>query len=255
MTAISPPLPSTPGRGADPVTPPLSRGAAAVLPALRAAAERTGVDFGALFHTARLESAFNPGARAATSSATGLFQFIDSTWLSTLAAHGPRHGIEAANRAEALALRRDPAVAALMAAEHMADNGRRLAEGLGRAATGLDLYLAHFLGSGGALRFLEGLAAAPDAAAASLLPAAARANRAIFYDRAGAPRSVRAVHDLLADRFADTRPGRPPGAAAPAAAAPAPTPAKALAPTAAPEPPEARRAAQLAYLLLAELGG
>jgi hypothetical protein len=210
------------------------------MPALSAAAERTGVAFGALFHTARLESGFNPSARAGTSSATGLFQFIDSTWLSTLAAHGPRHGIVAQGRAEALALRRDPAVAALMAAEYMAENGRRLSEGLGRAASGLDLYLAHFLGAGGALRFLKGLEAAP---------AAARANRAIFYDRAGQPRSLQQVHELLGARFGATAAlTDSPGAAA--AVPPEPVDSAAALPR-----PDVQRAAQVAYLLLADLGG
>lgn len=173
---------------------------AAVLPALAAAAGRTGVPFDALFHTARLESGLNPDAKAKSSSATGLFQFIDSTWMATLAKHGARHGITPGSRAEALALRRDPGVASLMAAEHMADNAAALEAGLGQAASPTGLYLAHFLGSGGAVRFLKGLAAAPEAAAAELFPAAARANRPIFY-AGGAARSLQDVYDLFTRRL------------------------------------------------------
>lgn len=179
---------------------PVSGAARAVLPALAAAASRTGVDFTALYKTARLESGFNPAAKARTSSATGLFQFIDSSWLNMLARHGARHGLAPASRAEALALRNDPAAASLMAAEHMADNARLLESRLGREAGPTDLYLAHFLGPGGAVRFLQALQAAPDQAAATLLPAAARANRAIFFD-AGQPRSLSEVHQLLAGRM------------------------------------------------------
>lgn len=179
---------------------PVSGAARAVLPALAAAAGRTGVDFTALYKTARLESGFNPAAKARTSSATGLFQFIDSSWLNMLARHGARHGLAPASRAEALALRNDPAAASLMAAEHMADNARLLESRLGREAGPTDLYLAHFLGPGGAVRFLQALQAAPDQAAATLLPAAARANRAIFFD-AGQPRSLSEVHQLLAGRM------------------------------------------------------
>jgi hypothetical protein len=109
----------------------------------------------ALVSTARLESGFNPDARARTSSATGLFQFIDSTWLSTVSHHGARHGLNPTSRDEALSLRRDPLAASLMAASHMADNARQLQARLGRPADTVDLYLAHFLGAGGAVRFLE----------------------------------------------------------------------------------------------------
>ncbi len=229
----------------------LSRAAAQVLPALNAAAQRTGVDFAALFHTARLESGFNPAAKASTSSATGLFQFIDATWLSTLARHGPRHGIHAGSRSEALALRKDPEIASLMAAEHMADNKASLEARLGRAASPTDLYLAHFLGSGGALKFLANLAANPAQAAAEVLPAAARANRAIFF-AAGSPRSLAEVQQLLEARFTGTP--SPPQAAATGTDVP---PARAIAgmdAAIAPNPAAARRAAQAAYLLLADLG-
>jgi len=178
----------------------LARSAGAVMPALQAAADRTGVDFTFLFHTARLESSFRPDAKAATSSATGLFQFIDSTWLSTLRKHGAAHGIHPNSREEALKLRTNPAVSSLMAAEHAAENAIRMQDGLGRKPTASDLYMAHFLGGGGAVRFLQGLATNPAMAAAEMLPAAARANKAIFF-KDGAPRSLQGVHDLLSTRF------------------------------------------------------
>jgi hypothetical protein len=177
-------------------------GAAAqrVAPAIARAAERVGEDFSALLHTARLESGFNPSARAPTSSATGLFQFIDATWLNTLARHGPKHGIAPATRAEALSLRRDPQVASLMAAEFMAENRRTLEGALGRAASATDLYLAHFLGAGGAVRFLSAMVADPGRAAAELFPRAATANRPIFF-ASGTPRSLAEVHALFARRL------------------------------------------------------
>lgn len=246
----------------------LTRSAGKVLPALQSAATRTGIDFSFLFNTARLESSFRPDARAKTSSATGLFQFIDSTWLSTLRKHGAAHGIHPASREEALQLRTNPAVASLMAAEHAADNAHQLEQGIGRKPTASDLYLAHFLGSGGAIRFLQGLAANPDMAAANMLPAAARANKTIFF-KDGAPRSLQGVHDLLALRFsgdptaastmASNKPERP---TISAAATQHPLlerltyAAAARAGDAGPAQggPDPRRAAQAAYLLLAELG-
>ena len=60
--------------------------------AIRRASSTTGVDFDFLMKTARRESAMNPAARAGTSSASGLFQFIEQTWLATVKQHGAKHG-------------------------------------------------------------------------------------------------------------------------------------------------------------------
>ncbi len=252
----------------------MSGAARAVLPAIAQAAERTGADFNALFKMARLESSFRSNAKAATSSATGLFQFIDSTWLRMLEKHGPANGIGPMSRADALQLRNDPTIASLMAAEHMADNAAMLEQALGRGVDDTDLYLAHFLGPAGARKFLHNLAQTPTLAGASLLPAAARANPAIFYS-GGAPRSLAEIHQLLAARLnsglGESLPRQLPAAlnariaAAPAApAAPVNTFANDSAGMihASGLPPGAGRtsippavAARFAYLLLAELGG
>src|ERR1700678_2332202 len=60
--------------------------------AIQRASNATGVDFGFLLGTARRESGYNPGAKAPTSSAAGLFQFVEQTWMSTLKAHGAKYG-------------------------------------------------------------------------------------------------------------------------------------------------------------------
>ena len=106
----------------------------AVEAAIANAAQATTVDFNYLLAQAEVESAMNPNARAATSSATGLYQFIESTWLDTVKKHGSRFGLGAvadqigvtasgsayvadpAQREAILALRNDPRVASLMAA-------------------------------------------------------------------------------------------------------------------------------------------
>ena len=240
-----------------------SRAAAAVVPAIKAAAARAGVDFGALFNTARLESGFNPSARAASSSATGLFQFIDSTWLSMLKRHGAALGVGDLPQQQALSLRTDPHIASFMAAEHMADNAATLQQALGRAAGATDLYLAHFLGAGGAVRFLRRLADTPEMPGASILPAAAKANRAIFYAN-GAPRTLDQIHRLLGDRLAGQvgrQDAAPPAAisAQPAVGgserASSPSSLDATARAAQPAMPVSpAQAARVAYLLLAEMG-
>jgi hypothetical protein len=186
--------------------------------AIRRAAEATGVNFALLVETARRESALNPGARAATSSATGLFQFIESTWLDMVRRHGAAHGLareaaalqrgaDAATRREILALRSDPEASARMAGELARENAEALRARLGRAPSAGELYAAHVMGAGGAARLIEAAArGAPDAAA--LFPREAAANRGLFY-AAGAPRSAQGLlQRLQLDASADASAAR-----------------------------------------------
>ncbi|GAA4044845.1 transglycosylase SLT domain-containing protein [Erythrobacter jejuensis] len=182
--------------------------------AIAQASERTGVDFGYLLAQAKVESSLNPTAKAPTSSATGLFQFIESTWLDVMRRHGPSLGLgqvasaiqpgsrgpvvsDPVQRGQILALRNDPQVASLMAGALAQDNRDALVPVLGREPDAGELYLAHFLGSGGASRFLTALKRSPDAPAPALFGKAAAANRPIFYSPGGAPRSLSGVMDVL----------------------------------------------------------
>lgn len=170
--------------------------------AIARAAAATGTDFRYLLAEAALESGFDPAADARTSSAAGLFQFTEGTWLETVDRHGSRHGIyDRASRQGVLALRYDPEPSARMAAELAGENRAGLASVLGREPNDPELYLAHFLGLGGARKFLAQLAVDPSQSAAAILPRAAEANRAIFYDD-GSPRSLAQVMDLISTRFA-----------------------------------------------------
>lgn len=187
--------------------------------AIANAAARTGVDFDFLVREAKVESGLNPQARARTSSATGLFQFTKQTWLGTLKQHGANHDLGWAAdaitrgddgqyrvadpqlRARILDLRTEPEAAAAMGAELASDNQDFLGRKLGRSPEDVDLYLAHFLGEAGAARFLEGHDADPNAAAAPLLPAAANANRAVFYRTDGTPRSFAEIRGNFASKL------------------------------------------------------
>ena len=191
-----------------------------VTAAIQLASASTGVQFGYLLNQARLESGLNPDARARTSSATGLFQFIDQTWLGMVRQHGAEHGMgwaasqirqgpngryyvaDPETRRQILDLRRQPEAASAMAAEYAADNGRYLEGRLGRQMEPVDLYLAHFLGAGGAARFLRAHDSSPDAPAAPMLPQAARANRPIFYNRDGSMRSFAEIRARFAEKIA-----------------------------------------------------
>ncbi len=185
--------------------------------AIANAAQRTGVDFDYLLAQARIESGMNPRAEARTSSASGLYQFIDQTWLATLDKHGEQLGYgdmaraietrggrarvtDPAMRDAIMALRFDPQAASLMAGALATDNRAALSPVLGRDPDASELYLAHFLGADGATRFLSTLTSNPDASAAALLPRAAGANRAIFYEPGGSARSVQEVMGVIRGR-------------------------------------------------------
>lgn len=187
-----------------------------VLQSIASASKRTGVPFNYLLNQAKTESGLNPTAKAPTSSATGLFQFTNQTWLATVATHGEEHGLSWASNAiqrnaggtfsvsdpqlrqQILDLRFDPAASAAMAGEFASDNANTLRQQLGREVDQTDLSIAHFLGAHGARKFLVALQQSPAASAAAYFPEAAEANRSVFYDKAGSPRSLLEIHSRFA---------------------------------------------------------
>ncbi|WP_448659010.1 lytic transglycosylase domain-containing protein [Sphingomonas sp. CJ99] len=187
--------------------------------AIALASQRTGMDFHYLLGQAQVESGLRADARAGTSSATGLYQFIEQSWLGVVKQHGAAHGLgwaadaigqtaggrftvaDPAARRAILNLRNDPQVASLMAAEHASDNKAALENVLGREASGTDLYMAHFLGLGGAKQFLGAMQANPNRSGAAMFPAAARANRGIFYAPGGQPRSLSEIYQRFAAKL------------------------------------------------------
>lgn len=202
-----------------PSTAPAPAAGGAVHAAIARASQATGVDFQYLLAQARLESSLDPTARAGTSSAAGLYQFTNSTWLETLDRHGAQHGLswvsdaieggritDGALRNRIMGLRFDANASALMAAELAADNKAELTGALGREPDAAELYLAHFLGISGASQFLSALDRNPDQSAAALLPKAAAANRGIFYNN-GSPRSLGSVMALMRAKVAGAMDG------------------------------------------------
>ncbi|MGE0109432.1 MAG: transglycosylase SLT domain-containing protein [Bdellovibrionales bacterium] len=188
--------------------------------AIKQASSRTGVDFAYLLAQATQESGLNASAKASTSSATGLFQFIDQTWLQTVKAHGAEHGLSAyadkisldsngvaqvsnpKDKAAILALRNNPEVASLMAAELASDNKESLTQTVGSDVGATDLYMAHFLGAGGARKFLCAMNKNPNLSAADVCPSAAAANKNVFYDsQTGCARSVAEVYAFFDKKF------------------------------------------------------
>lgn len=191
-----------------------------VVGAIKAAASRTGVDFAYLLNKASQESGMNPLAKASSSSATGLYQFIKQTWLQMVKQHGAQYGLGAeadsiqmkngqavvtdkAMRDKILNMRHDPVLSAAMAAEFTKDNKDYLEASVGGNVGSTELYLAHFLGAGGASTFLKAMRTSPNAPAAELLPEAANANQSVFYNKSGRELSLKEIYDRFASKFSN----------------------------------------------------
>ena len=186
---------------------------------IKQAASTTGASFEYLLATAKMESNFNPKAAASTSSARGLFQFIDQTWLGTVKEAGAHLGYgqyadaitknpsgsysvsDPDARAAIMKLRDDPEAASSMAAVLTQSNSFKLTGKIGRRPTDAELYMAHFMGVGGAGKLIQNAEDNPNASAAQMFPNAAAANQSIFYDRSGQARSVSQVYSVLNTRY------------------------------------------------------
>ncbi len=167
------------------------------------ASSQTGISPNYLLILAYQESSCNPNAKSSTSSAVGMFQFVEQTWMVSVKKYGGKYGYQKhANsilwtgtnkikiedselRQETLDLRYDPQLSAVLAAELAIENEKYLKRKLSRKLSATDLYLAHFLGANGASRFLLALEKDPGAKGTILFPAVARSNKAIFYSRNG----------------------------------------------------------------------
>jgi hypothetical protein len=187
---------------------PAARAPGDIRTAIQQASAATGVPFNYLVAQAEQESGFKADARASTSSAAGLYQFTEGTWLRMIREHGDKHGLgglaqatDADARQRILALRDDPKLSAAMAAEYARGNHAQLTQALGREIGATDLYMAHFLGAGGATRFLGALRTEPGRAASELLPEAAAANRSVFFATDGRARSVDEIYNRFAAKF------------------------------------------------------
>jgi hypothetical protein len=201
----------------------LGNAARQITGAIRQAAQSTGISFDYLVATARIESNLNPSAQASTSSAKGLYQFIDQTWLGTMKQAGPALGFgpyadaiskgadgrydvsDPAMRAQIMKLRSDPTASAMLAGAFTRANAGQLNAAIGRPPTEGELYMAHFLGSEGAGKLISAATNQPQANASAMFPQAAASNPSIFYNRSGTPKSTSEVYATLAGKFETAR--------------------------------------------------
>ncbi len=201
--------------------------------AIRKASLESGSPFELMMASAQLESGFRTDAKSKASSAAGLFQFTEQTWLDTVRRHGAEHGMATeasaivdqsgkltttnpALRQRILNLRNDLSVASAMAGDHLRDLSNKLSTGLGRAVTTGEVYLGHFLGAHGAK---EMISAPKSQIAANVLPDAARANSSLFYAPDGTPYTagqfLQHVQKRVSQAFADIGIAAPNGTASP----------------------------------------
>ncbi len=182
--------------------------------AITVASQRTGASFDYLVNTAQRESSFRTNAKSSSSSAAGLFQFIEGTWLKVVKEDGDRLGLadmaknirrsssgkyyvpNKGQRREILNMRHDAETSALVAAAYTEHNERYVRGRIGRTPSDGELYLAHFLGPGSAAKMINLAERQPDSPASRHFPSAARANKSIFYSD-GKSRSLSEVHSIL----------------------------------------------------------
>lgn len=191
----------TPGTGQSPAGNPNAPGAPGSCPfgvantkpistivfnAIKNAVSVSGVDGGTMFAFGDIESSFNPNASASTSSAKGLFQFTDATWNAQIAKWGSTYNVP--SNANIF----DPVSNSLVAAGFIKGNSDILTQN-GLAVNAGNLYIMHFIGSGGGPKFIQQAQSNPSASAASLFPGPAQSNSKIFYDQNG-PKSMSQVY-------------------------------------------------------------
>jgi hypothetical protein len=193
-----------------------------VLRSIRQASLSTSTDFGLLMAQASRESGFKPDAKSSSSSAAGLFQFVDSTWLDMVHRFGDKYGVgnlaqqitqtgsgkltvsDPTTRKQILDLRQDPTLSAALAGEYAKQNKDTIEQAIGRPLSRGDVYMAHFLGAGGATSFLKALQTKGNTAAADLLPDAAAANPSIFYDTSGRAKTVGEIYQAVSSQIEKT---------------------------------------------------
>lgn len=170
-----------------------------VIKVIKQAARKVGVNPNFLVAMAAVESGLKPDAKAGTSSASGLFQFLNSkkapVWREQLQLYGKKYG---------LGLNTSPFNAranSLMGAEFLKANLKSLQKSVKKKVDGTMAYVAHFLGAGGAKRFYKAGDETLGINAASAKQT--NANLPIFYkDKSKKkPRTVKEIHDLFGERL------------------------------------------------------
>lgn len=135
------------------------------------------------------ESAGDPNAKNPLSSASGLYQFTDSTWRSAVDKWGRSQGIKYSDK-------NNPQAQEVLARK-LTDDNARILQSKGIEPTDGNLYFAHFMGAPAASRAIQLLG--KGAIAARSFPDAAKANPTIFFNN-GRPRTVDEVYEIITNK-------------------------------------------------------
>ena len=143
---------------------------------------------------AMIESSGNPNARAKTSSASGLYQFTEGTWKEYVNRAGLDYTLED---------RFNPEKSRKVVEYFTKNNSKYLKSKIGKEPTSGDLYLAHFLGVGGARDLL--LADSNTKVDSVVSKGALSANRSIFYNKNGSLKKVSDIKKWSRNKFRETK--------------------------------------------------
>jgi len=152
---------------------------------IKKVAKRWNMDFAVLSAFAVIESSLNPKAKAPTSSASGLFQFIEKTWVSLCEMHGKKYGVYTGSLAKEtlLDLRFDPELSTEMMGELVRENDVYLTKKLGRPPSVPELYMAHFLGPKQAFDLIQAEKNFPNKLGTEMFPKASKTNTWVFLQK------------------------------------------------------------------------
>lgn len=160
--------------------------------AIREASRVTGVDESILNAIAYKESTFNPTAKAPTSTAKGLFQFLDGTWKLVVNQYGARYGVpKDANPF-------DPLSSAIMGGAYLKHEIYPQISKVRPNPNATDLYLGHFMGPVGGRNWLRNMMNNPNGIAANDFPVQAKANQWVYWDKGtGRARTYAEIYDVF----------------------------------------------------------
>ncbi len=156
--------------------------------AIQNASTQTGAPMATMLAIADQESGFNPNAQAGTSSASGLYQFINSTYSGMVTQYGNQYNVTPGSVLDANSN-------ALMGGQLIQNNVQTLQNAGVSNPTPGQIYMLNFLGNSGGTSFIQQAQSNPSAPAASLFPAAASANRSIFYNSDGTSKTMSQVYN------------------------------------------------------------
>jgi hypothetical protein len=159
-------------------------------------AKKYGIDPNEALLYAAKESGFNPTAKATGGSSEGLFQFTNGTWKELMGKYANKYGLDPNTP------KTDVKASTAMFVEYYKQLDK-YASAMRSSPTVTDRYLHYFLGAGGARKLLKAIEADPDMLATKILPDAAKANPAYFFE-GSRPLTVSEVYKKIESSLSKT---------------------------------------------------